>query len=55
MSLIKGIPNTEIIDFLKLTDEELKRIRINTDLTSIEEVEEYFKEIKKRNINLDTE
>lgn len=25
MSPIKGIPNTEMIDFLKLTDEELKK------------------------------
>lgn len=25
MSPIKGIPNTEIIDFLKLTNEELKK------------------------------
>ena len=47
MSLIKGIPDVEMLDFSKMSDEQLMEIRINIDLTSIEETNVFLKELKK--------
>ena len=50
MSLIKGIPDVEMLDFSKMSDEQLMEIRINIDLTSKEETNVFLEELKKRNL-----
>jgi hypothetical protein len=50
MSLIKGIPDVEMLYFSKMSDEQLLEIRINIDLSSIEETNVFLKELKKRNL-----
>ena len=50
MPLIKGIPDVEMLDFSKMSNEQLLEIRINIDLTSIEETNVFLKELKKRNL-----
>ena len=48
MSLIKGIPDVEMLDFSKMSDEQLMEFRINIDLTSIEKTNVFLKELKKK-------
>ena len=50
MSLIKGISDVEMLDFSKMSDEQLMEIRINIDLTSKEEANVFLEELKKRNL-----
>lgn len=50
MSLVKGILDVEMLDFSKMSDEQLMEIRINIDLTSREETNVFLKELKKRNL-----
>ena len=50
MSLVKGIPDAEMLDFSKMSDEQLMKITINTDLTSMEETNVFLEELKKRNL-----
>lgn len=50
MSLVKGIPDVEMLDFSKMSNEQLMKITINTDLTSREETNVFLKELKKRNL-----
>ena len=50
MSLIKGISDVEMLDFSKMSDEQLMEIRINIDLTSKEETNVFLKELKKRKL-----
>lgn len=50
MSLVKGIPDVEMLDFSKMPNEQLMKITINTDLTSTEETNVFLEELKKRNL-----
>ena len=50
MSLVTGIPDVEMLDFSKMSDEQLMKIRINIDLTSREETNVFLKELRKRNL-----
>ena len=50
MSLVKGIPDVEMLDFSKMYNEQLMKITINTDLTSMEETNVFLEELKKRNL-----
>jgi len=50
MSLVKGIPDVEMLDFSKMSDEQLMKIRINIDFTSREETNVFLKELRKRNL-----
>lgn len=50
MSLVKGIPDVEMLDFSKMSNEQLTKITINTDLTSMEETNVFLEELKKRNL-----
>jgi hypothetical protein len=50
MTLIKGIPDVEMLDFSKMSDEQLMKITINIDLTSTEETNVFLEELKKRNL-----
>ena len=50
MTLIKGIPDVEMLDFSKMSDEQLMKITINIDLTSKEEANVFLEELKKRNL-----
>lgn len=50
MSLVKGIPDVEMLDFSKMSNEQLMKITINTDLTSMEETNVFLEELKKRNL-----
>lgn len=50
MSLVKGIPDVEMLDFSKMSNEQLMKITINTDLTSTEETNVFLEELKKRNL-----
>ena len=50
MSLIKGIPDVEMLDFSKMSNEQLMKITINIDLTSKEEANVFLEELKKRNL-----
>ena len=50
MSLVKGIPDVEMLDFSKMSNEQLMKITINTDLTFTEETNVFLEELKKRNL-----
>lgn len=50
MSLIKGISDVEMLDFSKMSNEQLMKITINTDLTSTKETNMFLEELKKRNL-----
>lgn len=50
MSLVKGVPDVEMLDFSKMSNEQLMKITINTDLTSMEETNVFLEELKKRNL-----
>ena len=50
MPLIKGIPDVEMLDFSKMSNEQLMKITINIDLTSTEETNVFLEELKKRNL-----
>ena len=50
MSLVKGIPDVEMLDFSKMSNAQLMKITINTDLTSMEETNVFLEELKKRNL-----
>lgn len=50
MSLVKGIPDVEMLDFSKMSNEQLMKITINTDLTSMKETNVFLEELKKRNL-----
>lgn len=50
MSLIKGIPDVVMLDFSKMSNEQLMKITINIDLTSKEEADLFLEELKKRNL-----
>lgn len=50
MSLIKGIPDVVMLDFSKMSNEQLMKITINIDLTSKEEANLFLEELKKRNL-----
>ena len=50
MPLIKGIPDVEMLDFSKMSNEQLMKITINIDLTSKEEANVFLEELKKRNL-----
>lgn len=41
---------TEKINFLYLSDDELLKIRINLDLSSKDEADEFLEELKNRNL-----
>lgn len=41
---------TEKMNFLYLSDDELLKIRINLDLSSKDEADEFLKELKNRNL-----
>ena len=47
MSLIKGIPDVEMLDFSKMSNEQLMKITINIDLTSKEETNVFLEELYK--------
>lgn len=50
MSLIKGISDVEMLNFSKMSNEQLMKITINIDLTSTEETNVFLEELKKRNL-----
>ena len=50
MPLIKGIPDAKMLDFSKMSNEQLMKITINIDLTSKEETNVFLEELKKRNL-----
>ena len=50
MSLVKGIPDVVMLDFSKMSNEQLMKITINIDLTSKEEANVFLEELKKRNL-----
>lgn len=55
MTLIQGIPDYTKPDFTQMTDKELIKININTDLVNIYEAKDYAAEMRKRGLWKTTE
>lgn len=55
MTLIQGIPDYTKPDFTQMTDKELMKININTDLVNIYEAKDYAAEMRKRGLWKTTE
>lgn len=50
MSWIKGIPDNPPLDFTYVTDKQMVTMNLNIQLTSVEEVEQFEAEVKKRGL-----
>lgn len=50
MSWVKGIPDVEPLDFTYVTDEQMVRMNLNVQLTSVEECEQFEAELKRRGL-----
>lgn len=50
MSWILGVSDYTIPDFSVLTDEQMLKLNLNTELNSIYEIKEFEKELEKRGL-----